>query len=73
MRTSTCIANSDSTKDVYFFKSLSLQFAVELASLLQHPAPTEWQHVADHLKIPFDKGSQYHPEYDGYTKGYSNH
>lgn len=47
----------------------SLQFAVELASLLQHPAPTEWQHVAEHLKIPFDNESQYHPEFDGYTKG----
>lgn len=58
---------------LYFFKSLSLQFAVELASRLQHPAPTEWQHVAEHLKIPFDEESQYHPEYDGYTKGYSNH
>lgn len=56
-----------------FLKSFSLQFAVELASLLQHPAPTEWQHVAEHLKIPFDKESQYHPEYDGYTKGYNNH
>ncbi|KAM4573993.1 protein-glucosylgalactosylhydroxylysine glucosidase isoform 2-T2 [Odontesthes bonariensis] len=48
---------------------LSLQFAVDLAELLQHPAPKEWQLVADHLKIPFDQESQYHPEYDGYTKG----
>lgn len=55
-----------------FFKSLSLQFAGELASRLQHPASSEWQHVAEHLKIPFDEESQYHPEYDGYTKGYSN-
>ncbi|XP_036962943.1 protein-glucosylgalactosylhydroxylysine glucosidase isoform X1 [Acanthopagrus latus] len=48
----------------------SLQFAVELAALLQHPAPTEWQEVADGLKIPFDQESQYHPEFDGYIKGH---
>uniref|UniRef100_A0A8C5FN89 Protein-glucosylgalactosylhydroxylysine glucosidase n=1 Tax=Gadus morhua TaxID=8049 RepID=A0A8C5FN89_GADMO len=47
----------------------SLQFAVELASLLQHPAPQEWQKVADHMKIPFDQKEKYHPEYDGYIKG----
>lgn len=47
----------------------SLQFAVELAGLLQHPAPKEWQEVAEHIKIPFDEESQYHPEYDGYVKG----
>ncbi|XP_037624479.1 protein-glucosylgalactosylhydroxylysine glucosidase [Sebastes umbrosus] len=47
----------------------SLQFAVELANLLQHPAPKEWQEVAEHLKIPFDQESQYHPEFDGYNKG----
>uniref|UniRef100_A0A7N8XKU4 Protein-glucosylgalactosylhydroxylysine glucosidase n=1 Tax=Mastacembelus armatus TaxID=205130 RepID=A0A7N8XKU4_9TELE len=48
----------------------SLQFAVELAGLLQHPAPKEWQEVADNIKIPFDEKLQYHPEYDGYIKGY---
>ncbi|XP_075996892.1 protein-glucosylgalactosylhydroxylysine glucosidase [Genypterus blacodes] len=48
----------------------SLQFAVELAELLQYPAPKEWQEVAKHLKIPFDEVSQYHPEYDGYIKGH---
>lgn len=48
----------------------SLQFAVELATLLQHPAPKEWQEVAENLQIPFDEESQYHPEYDGYTKGH---
>uniref|UniRef100_A0A8C3A886 Protein-glucosylgalactosylhydroxylysine glucosidase n=1 Tax=Cyclopterus lumpus TaxID=8103 RepID=A0A8C3A886_CYCLU len=47
----------------------SLQFAVDLADLLQHPAPKEWQEVAEHLKIPFDEESQYHPEFDGYIKG----
>ncbi|XP_029290039.1 protein-glucosylgalactosylhydroxylysine glucosidase [Cottoperca gobio] len=47
----------------------SLQFAVELSERLQHPAPKEWQEVAEHLKIPFDEESQYHPEYDGYIKG----
>lgn len=49
---------------------LSLQFAVELAALLQHPAPKEWQEVAEHLKIPFDEEFQYHPEFDGYVKGH---
>ncbi|KAM7414708.1 hypothetical protein PAMA_019493 [Pampus argenteus] len=48
----------------------SLQFAVELADLLKHPAPKEWQAVAEHIKIPFDQESQYHPEYDGYIKGH---
>ncbi|KAM9754785.1 protein-glucosylgalactosylhydroxylysine glucosidase isoform 1-T5 [Menidia menidia] len=48
---------------------LSLQFAVELADLLQHPAPKEWQEVAGRLKIPFDQEFQYHPEFDGYSKG----
>ncbi|XP_017261100.1 protein-glucosylgalactosylhydroxylysine glucosidase isoform X2 [Kryptolebias marmoratus] len=47
---------------------LSLQFAVKLADLLQHPAPKEWQDVAERIKIPFDSESQYHPEFDGYTK-----
>lgn len=58
--------NTSRTKS---FSSVSLQFAVELAALLQHPAPKEWQEVAEHLKIPFDQESQYHPEYDGYIKG----
>lgn len=49
---------------------LSLQFAVELADLLQHPAPKEWAEVAEHIKIPFDEALQYHPEYDGYVKGH---
>ncbi|XP_029909518.1 protein-glucosylgalactosylhydroxylysine glucosidase isoform X2 [Myripristis murdjan] len=48
----------------------SLQFAVELAELLQYPAPKEWQEVAEQIKIPFDEESNYHPEYDGYVKGY---
>ncbi|KAM9376474.1 protein-glucosylgalactosylhydroxylysine glucosidase [Pholidichthys leucotaenia] len=47
-----------------------LQFAVELADLLQHPVPKEWQEVAKHIKIPFDEESQYHPEFDGYIKGH---
>lgn len=58
--------NINNTKS---FSFVSLQFAVELAALLQHPAPTEWQEVADGLKIPFDQESQYHPEFDGYIKG----
>ncbi|KAK0142100.1 Protein-glucosylgalactosylhydroxylysine glucosidase [Merluccius polli] len=49
---------------------ISLQFAVELANLLKYPAPKEWQEVADHMKIPFDQKSKYHPEYDGYIKGH---
>ncbi|XP_034542522.1 protein-glucosylgalactosylhydroxylysine glucosidase [Notolabrus celidotus] len=48
----------------------SLQFAVELAALLQQPAPKEWHEVAENLIIPFDQANQYHPEYDGYTKGH---
>ncbi|KAM8891752.1 protein-glucosylgalactosylhydroxylysine glucosidase isoform 2-T2 [Spinachia spinachia] len=48
----------------------SLQFAVDLADLLQHPAPKEWQEVAQNLKIPFDEEAQYHPEFDGYVKGH---
>lgn len=50
---------------------LSLEFAVELAELLQHPVPAEWQQVAEHIKIPFDDESQYHPEFDGYIKGHA--
>ncbi|XP_061630614.1 protein-glucosylgalactosylhydroxylysine glucosidase isoform X2 [Phyllopteryx taeniolatus] len=49
---------------------LSLQFAVELADLLKHPAPKEWQDVADNIQIPFDQQSLYHPEFEGYSKGY---
>ena len=60
------LVNTDNTKS---FSFVSLQFAVELAALLQHPAPTKWQEVADGLKIPFDQESQYHPEFDGYIKG----
>ncbi|XP_053175127.1 protein-glucosylgalactosylhydroxylysine glucosidase [Scomber japonicus] len=48
----------------------SLQFAGELADILKHPAPKEWKTVAEHIKIPFDEGSQYHPEFDGYIKGH---
>lgn len=51
------------------FSSLSLQFAVYLADLLQHSAPKEWQEVAECIEIPFDQELQYHPEYDGYSKG----
>ncbi|XP_031420514.1 protein-glucosylgalactosylhydroxylysine glucosidase isoform X2 [Clupea harengus] len=47
----------------------SLDFAVELAALLQYPAPPEWQAVAERLKIPFDPDLQYHPEFKGYKKG----
>lgn len=50
---------------------VSLQFAVELAELLQHPAPKEWKEVAENIKIPFDQELQYHPEFDGYVKGSS--
>ncbi|XP_027019684.1 protein-glucosylgalactosylhydroxylysine glucosidase isoform X2 [Tachysurus fulvidraco] len=47
----------------------SLQFAVDLARMLQHPAPSEWQEIADKLKIPYDIELKYHPEFDGYEKG----
>lgn len=49
---------------------LSLEFAVELADLLQQPAPKEWKEVAENLKIPFDEEFNYHPEYDGYVRGH---
>ncbi|XP_062318449.1 protein-glucosylgalactosylhydroxylysine glucosidase isoform X1 [Osmerus eperlanus] len=48
----------------------SLQFAVELAGLLNYPAPPEWQQIADRIKIPFDPEIKYHPEFDGYKKGH---
>ncbi|XP_061892002.1 protein-glucosylgalactosylhydroxylysine glucosidase [Entelurus aequoreus] len=60
------VSNSVYTNTV---AKLSLQFAVELADLLKHPAPNEWQDVAENLQIPFDQQSQYHPEFEGYTKG----
>ncbi|KAK2834693.1 hypothetical protein Q7C36_015394 [Tachysurus vachellii] len=47
----------------------SLQFAVDLARMLRHPAPSEWQEIADKLKIPYDTELKYHPEFDGYEKG----
>ncbi|XP_019712709.1 protein-glucosylgalactosylhydroxylysine glucosidase isoform X3 [Hippocampus comes] len=49
---------------------LSLQFAVLLADLLKHPAPKEWEDIADNLLINFDQQSRYHPEFEGYSKGY---
>lgn len=55
--------------DLIFYRFLSLQFAVDLARLLQHPAPSEWQEIADKLKIPYDPGLKYHPEFDGYKIG----
>lgn len=58
-----------SQKNIELFLIFSLQFAVELANLLQYTAPKEWQDVADHMKIPFDQKHKYHPEYDGYVKG----
>lgn len=48
----------------------SLQFAVLLADLLKHPAPKEWEDVADNLLINFDQQSRYHPEFEGYAKGF---
>jgi len=55
--------------NISIFPLFSLQFAVELANLLQYPAPKEWQYVAEHMKIPFDQKLKYHPEYDGYIRG----
>lgn len=57
------------TTNTKCFSFVSLQFAIELAELLQHAAPKEWQEVAEHIKIPFDQELQYHPEFDGYIKG----
>lgn len=61
------VGNSVYTNTVAKF---SLQFAVEVADLLQHPVPKEWKEVAEHIEIPFDEESQYHPEFDGYVKGH---
>lgn len=58
------------TSNTKRFSFVSLQFAVDLADLLQHPAPEEWQEVAQNLKIPFEEETQYHPEFDGYVKGH---
>lgn len=52
-----------------FYGFLSLQFAVDLATLLQHPSPTTWQEIAAELKIPYDPELKFHPEFDGYKKG----
>lgn len=54
---------------VFLYLFPSLQFAVDLARMLQHPAPSEWQQIADKLKIPYDTELKYHPEFDGYEKG----
>ncbi|MGH0150675.1 UNVERIFIED_CONTAM: hypothetical protein FKN15_017843 [Acipenser sinensis] len=50
----------------------SLQFAVDLAILLQTPPPPEWQEISDKIKVPFDPEEKYHPEFDGYQKGKIN-
>ncbi|XP_051778005.1 protein-glucosylgalactosylhydroxylysine glucosidase isoform X2 [Erpetoichthys calabaricus] len=47
----------------------SLEFAVELAQLLQIEVPEEWQEVGSKIKVPFDPDEQYHPEFDGFQKG----
>ncbi|KAK6472463.1 protein-glucosylgalactosylhydroxylysine glucosidase [Huso huso] len=47
----------------------SLQFAVDLAILLQTPPPPQWQEISDKIKVPFDPEEKYHPEFDGYQKG----
>ncbi|XP_039619546.1 protein-glucosylgalactosylhydroxylysine glucosidase isoform X2 [Polypterus senegalus] len=47
----------------------SLEFAVELAQLLQIKVPKEWQEVGSKIKVPFDLDDQYHPEFDGFQKG----
>lgn len=42
---------------------------MDLARFLQYPAPSEWQDIAEKLKIPYDTELMYHPEFDGYKKG----
>uniref|UniRef100_UPI00398EC50C protein-glucosylgalactosylhydroxylysine glucosidase n=1 Tax=Pristiophorus japonicus TaxID=55135 RepID=UPI00398EC50C len=62
---------SDVTNSAYtaVVAKYSLQFAIELASHLQVPVPSEWMKIAEKIKVPFDPEKQYHPEFDGYNSG----
>lgn len=33
------------------------------------PVPEQWLHRARNIKVPFDAGQKFHPEYDGYSPG----
>ncbi|KAM9557397.1 protein-glucosylgalactosylhydroxylysine glucosidase isoform 4-T4 [Guaruba guarouba] len=47
----------------------SLTFAADLARDLMIPVPEQWLRRAKSIKVPFDAGKKYHPEYDGYSPG----
>ncbi|XP_061306972.1 protein-glucosylgalactosylhydroxylysine glucosidase [Pezoporus flaviventris] len=47
----------------------SLTFAARLARDLLIPVPEQWLRRASSIKVPFDAGKGYHPEYDGYRPG----
>ncbi|NXK71642.1 PGGHG glucosidase, partial [Amazona guildingii] len=47
----------------------SLTFAADLARDLMFPVPEQWLRRARSIKVPFDAGKKYHPEYDGYSPG----
>ncbi|XP_061209583.1 protein-glucosylgalactosylhydroxylysine glucosidase [Neopsephotus bourkii] len=47
----------------------SLTFAAHLARDLLIPVPEQWLRRASSIKVPFDAGREYHPEYDGYRPG----
>jgi trehalose/maltose hydrolase-like predicted phosphorylase len=44
-----------------------LALATQTATILGEIAPTEWQHVAERIYIPFDNNRQLTLEYEGYT------
>jgi len=46
---------------------MSLQFAIEVASVLNQDYPLEWETIVNNIKIPFNEQYQMHPEYDGYV------
>ncbi|KQK74178.1 acid trehalase-like protein 1 [Amazona aestiva] len=46
-----------------------LTFAADLARDLMFPVPEQWLRRAKSIKVPFDAGKKYHPEYDGYSPG----
>lgn len=63
--------HSDIDNSVYTnaVAQVSLNFAIDLAVLLQIPVPENWKEVAKKIKVPFDLEKKYHPEFDGYVAG----
>jgi len=48
---------------------ISLEFAIEVATLLGKPVPPEWSRVANRMYVPVDTHLNIHLEYDTYTGG----